>query len=165
MPNSTPLVSVIMPAFNSEEYIREAVSSVQAQSISDWELIVIDDGSQDRTRQIVEELAQQDPRIRLVTNEQNMGAGGTRNRGLDMSCGDYVALLDSDDYWQSQMLEKMLACAQETKADIIYCSYEIVDENGKKLCNDFIVPDTTDYENMLIRSVISCSTALLDINL
>jgi len=78
-----------------------------------------------------------------------------------MSCGDYVALLDSDDYWQSQMLEKMLACAQETKADIIYCSYEIVDENGKKLCNDFIVPEQTDFKKSMIRSVITCSTVLL----
>lgn len=161
MPNSTPLVSVIMPAYNSQAYIREAISSVQVQSVADWELIVIDDGSQDRTRQIVEELAQQDPRIRLVTNEQNMGAGGTRNRGLDMSRGEYVALLDSDDYWQSQMLEKMLACAQETKADIIYCSYEIVDENGEKLCNDFIVPEQTDFKKSMIRSVITCSTVLL----
>lgn len=158
---AAPLVSVIMPAYNAEEFIEEAISSVQAQEVSDWELIVIDDGSQDGTQKIVEQFMQKDSRIRLIVNEANMGVGKSRNRGLDMCRGEYVALLDSDDYWKPQMLTKMIACAQCTNADIIYCSYAIVDEKGKKLCNDFIVPEETNFRQSMIRSVITCSTVLI----
>ena len=157
----TPLVSVIMPAYNAEAFIEEAIASVQAQTIKDWELLVIDDGSKDKTREIVDQLASKDERIRPMVNEQNMGVAKTRNRGLDVFRGKYVAFLDSDDYWCPQMLEKMIARAERTKADIIYCSYEIVDENGKKLCNDFLVPDKTDFSSSIIRSVITCSTVLI----
>lgn len=157
----TPLVSVIMPAYNAEDYIAEAIGSVIAQSAADWELLVIDDCSQDRTTEIVVDFARKDSRIRLLVNEKNMGVARTRNRGLDVCCGEYVALLDSDDYWKPRILEKMIARAEATKADIIYCSYEIVDEQGKKLCNDFLVPEETDFESSIVRSVIICSAVLV----
>ncbi len=159
--NSEPLVSVVMPAYNAEEFIQEAISSVEAQTVSDWELIVVDDGSQDRTCQIVEERMEKNPKIHLAVNEKNMGAAGSRNRGLDLCRGRYVALLDSDDYWHPRFLEKLLSCAEQTKADIVYCSYQLVNEEGKKVCNDFIVPEQTDFEQSMIRNVISCSTVLL----
>lgn len=158
---AAPLVSVIMPAYNAEEFIEEAIASVQAQEISDWELIVIDDGSQDGTQKMVEDFMQKDSRIHLIVNEANMGVGKSRNRGLDICRGEYVALLDSDDYWKPQMLSKMIDRAQQTHADIIYCSYAIVDEKGKKLCNDFLVPEETSFKKSMVRSVITCSTVLI----
>ncbi len=161
MQNTTPLVSVIMPAYNAEVFIGEAISSVLSQSISDWELIVLDDCSGDRTRDVVEEFVQKDSRVQLQINEENMGAAKTRNRGLDMCRGKYVAFLDSDDYWQPQMLEKMFVRAEETKADIVYCSYSLVDEQGRKVCNDFIVPLQTTFQESIIRSVITCSSVLI----
>ena len=161
MPKGSALVSVIMPAYNGEEFIAQAISSVIAQTVEDWELIVIDDCSEDRTRQIVEDFARSDDRVHLVCNEKNLGAAGSRNRGLELCSGEYVALLDSDDYWQPQWLDRMLERARQTQADIIYCSYAIVDERGDKLCNDFIVPLQTDFEQSMIRSVITCSTVLL----
>lgn len=156
-----PLVSVIMPAYNAENYIKEAIDSVLAQTISDWELLVIDDRSGDHTKEIVLSFAEKDSRIRLLSNEKNMGAAGSRNRGLDLCCGQYVAMLDSDDYWEPVMLERMVACAEKTGADIVYCSYAIVDERGEKLCNDFIVPEQTDFKSSIVRSVITCSTVLI----
>lgn len=156
-----PLVTVITPAYNAECFIKETIDSVLAQSMSDWEMIVIDDGSADHTRDIVSAYAQTDSRIRLVVNESNMGVARTRNRGLELFRGRYVAFLDSDDYWEPQMLEKMVARAEETGADIIYCSYALVDEAGKKVCNDFIVPSATTFEESIIRSVITCSTVLI----
>lgn len=157
----TPLISVIMPAYNAQSYIEQAIGSVLSQSVTDLELLVIDDGSQDNTRQIVTDIAEKDHRVRLLVNEQNMGAAGTRNRGLELCRGQYVALLDSDDYYLEGMLQSMLNRAEETGADIIYCSYAIVDEDGKPLCNDFIVPEETDFESSLVRSVITCSTVLM----
>ena len=99
-----PLISVIMPAYNAEAFIEEAILSVAAQTVSDWELLVIDDGSQDQTCQIVTRLAQEDSRIQLLVNQRNMGSAGTRNRGLDIHQWQYVALLDSDDYWHPLFL-------------------------------------------------------------
>ena len=154
-------MSVIMPAYNAEAYIAEAIESVIAQRVTDWELLILDDGSRDRTGEIAAEFARKDPRIRLLVNEKNMGVARTRNRGMDLCRGDYVAFLDSDDYWIPVMLEKMIAKAEETGADIIYCSYAIVDEQGNRLCNDFLVPDKTDFESSIIRSVITCSTVLV----
>ncbi len=155
-----PLVSVIMPAYNAETFIKEAIDSVRIQTITDWELWVIDDCSKDATCRIVEKIAGSDSRVKLLRNEKNMGAAGSRNRGLDVFRGKYVALLDSDDYWYPNMLEKMLARAEETGADIIYCSYELVDEQGVKVCNDFLVPEKTSFRESIVRSVITCSSVL-----
>ena len=161
MVKETPLVSVIMPAYNAEAFIEEAIDSVLSQSIADLELIVIDDCSRDNTCDVVLDFAKRDNRVRLIHNERNMGVARTRNRGLEMCRGKYVALLDSDDYWKPMLLERMIARAEETAADIVYCSYELVSKEGKKVCKDFLVPPTTRFEDSIVRSVISCSTVLL----
>ena len=158
----TPVtVSVIMPAYNAERYIEAAIRSVMCQSLESWELIVIDDCSRDATVAVAERLAREDPRIRVLRNEENLGVAKTRNKGLDLCRGDYAALLDSDDLWYPEKLASQVALARETGADILYCSYAIVDQDGVKKCDDFIVPEATDFDASLIQSVISCSTALL----
>lgn len=160
-----PRVSVIMPAYNAERFIDEAISSVLSQTMTDWELIVIDDCSEDSSFQIAQNYANKDSRIRVLKNPENSGVAKTRNRGLDLFHGQYVAFLDSDDYWEPQMLEKMLSRAEETWADIVYCSYSLIDENGKKVCNDFIVPPKTLFKDSIVRSVITCSTVLITADL
>lgn len=155
------LVSVIMPAYNAQDYIGYAIESVQKQTVDDWELIIIDDCSSDDTCDIVEEYCKNDNRITLYKNEKNMGVAYSRNRGFDLSKGQYVALLDSDDYWHSDKLERQIDLSEKTGAEVIYCSYEMVNENGEKKCEAFIVPEETNYDKMLCESVISCSTALL----
>ena len=161
MMNKFPLVSVIMPAYNAEMFVEEAINSVLAQTLTDWELLVIDDCSTDGTARIVAEFAEKDSRIQLIRNESNMRVAKTRNKGLSLCKGQYVALLDSDDCYKPEMLQKMVDCAQRTNADIVYCSYELIDEQGMKVCNDFIVPEQTDFEKSLVRSVITCSSVLL----
>lgn len=161
METNKPLVSVIMPAYNAERFLETAVRSVMAQTVTDWELLVLDDGSQDSTLAIAQTLAKEDPRIRVLPNEANMGVAKTRNRGFDLCRGEYVALLDSDDLWHAEKLEKQLDLAERTGAELVYCSYGMVDEYGKKICEDFIVPAKTDFEKSLTKSVISCSTVLL----
>lgn len=154
-------ISIIMPAYNAEKYIEAAVRSVMAQTYPHWELLVLDDGSSDGTCAIVRQLMDEDNRIRLEQNAENRGVAYTRNRGLDLCDGSYVALLDCDDLWHADKLEKQLQLATDSQADIVYCSYGIVDEQGSTRCDDFIVPPQTDYREALSRSVISCSTALL----
>ena len=157
----TPLVSVIMPAYNAAPFIEEAIMSVVNQTVKSWELFVIDDCSKDDTLDVVKRLVETDGRIHVLANPENMGVAKTRNRGLDLCRGKYAALLDSDDYWLPEFLEKMLARAEETGADIVYCSYEMVDESNRKVCNDFIVPPTTTFKESIVRSVITCSTVLV----
>lgn len=127
---TAPLVSVIMPAYNAEKYIEEAVSSVLSQTYKNWELLILDDCSSDCTAEIAEYFASLDTRIRLLRNPQNMGVAKTRNRGFDIAKGEWIALLDSDDVWHSDKLEKQLAVAGRAGADIIYCSYALVNESG-----------------------------------
>lgn len=157
----TILVSVIMPVYNGARFVEAAIRSVIGQTHTNWELIVIDDGSADGTCAIVERLAEQDPRIRLYRNPRNMGVAHTRNRGFSLCTGAYVALLDGDDIWFPEKLELQLQLARETGAELIYCSYQIVDENTQPICDDFIVPESTDFRDSLTRSVMSCSTTLL----
>ena len=155
-----PLITVVMPAYNAEKYIAEAIRSVQSQTYTNWVLLVVDDQSADRTAEIAQEFADTDDRIRLIKNHANMGAAKTRNCGLELAEGEWVALLDSDDVWHSDKLEKQLAEARASGADIIYCSYSLIDSSGKKI-SDYIVPERTSYDDMLRESVFSCSTFLL----
>ncbi len=156
-----PVVSVIMPVYNCARYVKEAIRSVLAQSYPHFELIVVDDGSKDETRAIVKELAEEDGRIRLLCNPENMGVAKTRNRGLEQSVGEYVAFLDGDDVWLPEKLERQLALMRQTGADIVYSSYAIVDGEGRPIKEDYLVPESTDFEQLLKENVIGCSTALL----
>jgi glycosyltransferase involved in cell wall biosynthesis len=139
-----PEIFVIMPAYNAGRFIEEAVRSVMAQTYSNWQLLVIDDGSKDDTVEVVQRLCREDSRITLLRNPQNMGVARTRNRGLDLCNGRYAALLDSDDVWHPEKLEKQLRLARETGADLVYCSYGIMDKNGKPAKGDYQVPGKTD---------------------
>lgn len=140
-----PLVSVIMPAYNAEEYISEAVQSVMAQTYTNWELLILDDCSTDGTADKARCFSDLDPRITLYSNPKNIGVALTRNKGMALAKGSWVALLDSDDIWHKDKLEKQLVAAENTGADIIYCSYSLMDKNGEHL-SDFIVPERTSYE-------------------
>lgn len=149
-----------MPAYNAEKYLAEAVESVLSQTYENWELLILDDCSSDHTAKIAAAFAAADERIRLHSIPENIGVAGTRNLGFDLAQGEWIALLDSDDVWHSEKLERQLALAERSGADILYCSYALMDEQGAHL-SDFIVPETTSYREMLKESVLSCSTVLL----
>lgn len=155
------LVSVIMPAYNAQAYIERAIRSVINQTVTDLELLVFDDGSTDNTCAIVEALSAQDSRIVLIRNGCNIGVARTRNRGLDCFQGRYVAFCDSDDVWHPEKLETQLARMQETGADLVYCSYAIVNAEGAKVSADYLVPEKVSYKDLLKENIIGCSTVML----
>lgn len=156
-----PRVSVIIPAYNSAKTISETIRSALAQTFSDFEIIVADDGSTDNTSEVVLSLADNDSRIKLFQVKKNQGVSKARNFAISNATGEWVAFLDSDDIWIADKLEKQLKLAEEKNADIVYCSYGIMDAEGKSSCGDFIVEEHTSYDMMLARNVISCSTALI----
>src|SRR5665647_3930572 len=104
-----PLVSVCMQTWNSERFIAEAIESVLGQDFADIELIIVDDGSTDATRQIIERYAKQDPRIRAIFHERNLGMSKAWNDGIDAAKGKFIAHIDSDDVWVPNKLTKQLA--------------------------------------------------------
>lgn len=159
--NSKPLVSVVMPTYNCQRYIESAIRSVMNQSYSDWELIVVDDLSDDSTSALVQRLSDIDKRIRLVKNESNMGAAQSRNRGLELSVGDYVAFLDSDDIWCSEKLEHQLQIMRDSYAEISYTSYSIINETGNRCKSDYIVPESLTFDELLKENFIGCSTVMV----
>lgn len=154
-------VTVIMPVYNGERYIETAIRSVIDQTYGNWKLIVVNDGSTDSTCSIVERLSSEDSRIILVHNGGDKGAAGSRNYGLDMCSSEYVAFLDSDDVWEPSKLKTQLDQMKQKGADMSYTSYAIVDENGVRKKSNYIVPETTTFEQMLKENVVGCSTVIL----
>lgn len=123
-----PLVSILTPAYKAERYIGQAIESVLQQTMPDWELIIVEDGSPDRTAQVVERYLD-DPRIKLIRNEQNLGVAVSRNRALDAARGEWITLLDADDWYESNRLERLLAFASNTQEKVVVDLYRKVYED------------------------------------
>lgn len=115
----SPEISVIIPAYNTEEYIEKAIESALNQSISNIEVIVVDDGSTDNTVPVTKQLQVQDKRLKLLINDQNLGVSKTRNRALAEAQGNWIAVLDSDDWYARERLDRLLQVARTENADIV----------------------------------------------
>ena len=116
------MISIIVPVYNVERYLARCVDSVLGQTYPSWELILVDDGSFDRSPAICDEYAGRDGRIKVV-HKKNGGLSSARNVGLDMMRGEYVTFLDSDDYWHPCYLEILLNFVEEKQADIAQCDF------------------------------------------
>ena len=154
------LVSVVMPNYNGHRFVEQAIDSVLYQTYKNFELIVVDDCSKDDSLQLVFQKAQKDDRIHIVSLKHNTGVANARNVGIRKAKGEYIALLDNDDLWAEDKLERQLSIA-EKGADIVYCSYDFIDEQNTVVKKPFIVPSQTNFNKMLSSSVISCSTSFI----
>lgn len=154
------LISVVMPNYNGRRFVEQAIDSVLNQTYQNFELIVVDDCSNDDSLSLIEHKAQSDNRIRVIALEHNAGVANARNVGIKEAKGEYIALLDNDDLWTEDKLERQLALAQKG-ADIVYCSYDFIDEENNSIKKPFIVSQETNFNKMLASSVISCSTSFI----
>lgn len=135
-----PLISIVMVNYNHEDYIKPAIESVLAQTYQNWELIVVDDGSTDRSPEILEEYAKKDPRIHVYLQKQNRQICVVTNIGFQHVTGAYVARLDSDDLWLPDKLEKQLQFMEEhPEGSLCFTKLDIIDEN-EEILNDTL-PD------------------------
>lgn len=125
------LVSVIMPSWNTSNFIAESIQSVIDQTYENWELIIVDDCSTDNTDEVVARFT--DKRIRYFKNEKNSGAALSRNRGLREARGEWIAFLDSDDLWSPKKLEYQISFMNEHGYTLSYTEYEKIDEESKPL--------------------------------
>ena len=118
-------VSIILPIYNVEKYLPQCLDSIQAQTHTNWEAILVDDGSKDASGSICDSYAAHDPRFRVI-HQDNAGAANAKNTGLDMACGDYVAFVDSDDYVEHDWLEVLIDAAKKYQADVVEFCFDKV---------------------------------------
>lgn len=158
---NTPVVSVVMPAYNAATYLPNTVQSVLEQSFKDLELLIVDDASSDHTFEVVEKLSATDSRITYIKLDENQGVANARNVGVQHSRGEYVAFLDSDDIWLPDKLKIQLTFMQQHQVDFSYCSYEVVDDHGTKIGERKISETKLDYHEMLKGNRIGLLTVML----
>lgn len=155
------LISIIMAAYNAERTIEEAINSVINQTYINWELIVVNDCSKDNTLNIIEHFCQKDNRIKLVNNIMNYGVSKTRHNGLIEAKGNWVAILDSDDMWHPDKLEKQIVLQSSSNAELLFTGSAFMDENGKRLSWVLDIPEKISYDELLKQNVISNSSVLV----
>lgn len=156
-----PEVSIITPLYNAEYTIKETINSVQAQTFGDWELLLIDDCSTDKTVDIVKEFINSDSRIKLICRKWNAGPAVTRNRGIQEAKGRFIAFLDADDLWHQDKLRIQLEFMKKQDCGLSYTSYQKINQKGKTL-GIVHVPPLVSYTNLLKTNSIGCLTAIYD---
>ncbi len=155
------LVSILTPAYMAERFITDALESVQQQSYSHWEMLVVDDGSSDNTANIVARRAESDPRIKLI-QQKNSGPALARQAALDASSGRYIAFLDSDDYWLPNKLFKQLAFMRKHSAPLSYTRFRRINATASTVGHEIKIPAQLSYSQLLRNTGIATSSAMLD---
>lgn len=148
------LISIIMAAYNAEKTIVHAIESVLNQTYPHFELLVVNDCSTDRTVELVKEIATQDKRVRLISNQKNSGVSYTRKHGLDEARGSWIAILDSDDAWAPEKLEKQIALQEKTNADLLFTGSAFMDASGQPIDWYLHVPSEVTYHQLLKQNIL-----------
>lgn len=155
------LVSIIMPCFNSEAFLQDAIGSVRQQTFSNWELIICDDRSTDKSVLIANKYASLDPRISVIDNIYSKGAPGARNSSLDVASGRYIAFLDSDDLWYIDKLEQQIEFMEKSQIAFCYSYHDMILQNSSFL-GSYMAPRKVNSRKMKLSNFIPCSTAVYD---
>lgn len=160
------LISIIMPVYNSQQYLAKSIESVINQTYKNWELFIIDDNSIDDSHQIALEFEKKFPNnIFILKTTKNSGPGTARNLGTKSSKGRYICFLDSDDMWYEDKLEKQIKFIKKYNYPIIFSNYEKISSNGKRANRNVILPKNVDYKDMLGVDSIPCLTAMYDVKM
>ena len=132
-------VSVIIPVYNTEQYLHQCLDSIIGQTLEDIEIICVDDGSSDSSLDILREYEKKDTRIKILQQE-NAGAGAARNKGMEIATGEYLSFLDSDDFFENEMLEDAYKTAKQYEADfVVFKSNQYQTENGEFVTTNWVV--------------------------
>ena len=159
--NDFGLISIIMAAYNAEKTIEQAIDSVLSQTYTNFELLVVNDCSADRTAELVKSIAAKDSRVRLISNVKNSGVSYTRKHGLEEAKGDWIAILDSDDAWEPEKLEKQIELQRRTNADLLFTGSAFMDSEGHPIDWYLHAPKEVTYRQLLKQNVLSNSSALV----
>lgn len=158
------LVSIITPVYNSEKYLNQNINSVQAQTFTDWEHILVDDCSTDSSVALIKSFQKKDPRIKHFRLKKNSGAGVARNKAISLAQGKYIAFLDSDDLWCPEKLQRQLAFMQNNNYHFTFTDYDIVNEAGQELSKRIKCKPIVTYKSALYKNPIGCLTVMYNID-
>jgi glycosyltransferase involved in cell wall biosynthesis len=158
------LVSVIIPTYNSEKFIIDTIQSVQNQSYKNWEVILVDDCSTDKTVAIILVMIQNDSRIKLLQLEKNYGTGIARNKGVSNANGRYISFLDADDLWAPSKLKKQIDFLTNNDVPFTFSFYDCIDEEGKSLEKRVEAPLNLSYRQLFFCNYIGNLTGIYDVS-
>lgn len=157
-----PLVSIVTPACNAARFIKEAIESVKAQTYQNWEMLIVDDGSRDKTPQIVEKMMVTDSRIKLFSTTGGQGPAIARNIAIEKAQGRFIAFLDSDDLWLPTKLEKQINYMLHEGYAFTFTNFRRTSEDEKRVGRILPVPNMVRYEDLLKHNTIGALTVIID---
>lgn len=158
----TGLVSVIIPVYKVEMFIETTISSVLSQTYPDFEIVVVDDCSPDRSLEIVQRMQKEYSQIRIHSLAQNSGVAVARNAAMDLARGQYVAFLDGDDAWFPEKLEKQITLLHEKAGSFSFTAIEMIDEKGTVVKDKRKIVPAVNYKYLLHNTMIATSSVLVD---
>lgn len=158
------LVSVIIPVYNAAITIKNTIKSVLEQSYMNIEVIIIDDCSMDNSYEIIKKLSLVDERIVIYKNDINIGVAKTRNYGISVAKGEYIAFLDSDDSWIKNKLQYQIDILNKCNADLCYTGYHIINRKNQS-CMCVNISESISYSKLLKENIICCSSVVIKANL
>lgn len=150
-----------MPTYNSSKFVKESINSIVSQTYKNWELIIVDDFSNDGTQSIIKSAAEDDSRIKVFLMEENNGAGFTRNKAISEARGRYIAFCDSDDAWVPTKLEKQVSFMEKNNVALCFSPYYQYDEYGKIICY-IPAPKRVNLFSTMCDDKIGFSTSIYD---
>ncbi|MHA6964796.1 glycosyltransferase family 2 protein [Zobellella denitrificans] len=156
-----PRFSIVTPVHNGALFLSKAIDSVLMQTISDWEMLLVDDCSSDNSVEIINAYVNKDSRIKLIQLHENSGSAVARNAAIEKANGRFIAFLDADDIWFPNKLEKQSAFMLDNKVYFSFSEYEKIDEFGN-VFGDVGVPEKITYHHLLKTCYIGCLTAMYD---
>ncbi|MEY4616747.1 MAG: hypothetical protein RJB66_1707 [Pseudomonadota bacterium] len=163
MAEQQPLISVITPVYNAQDFLSATIESVLAQTYSHWELLLMMDAkSSDRSLLIAREWAARDQRIKVLESPEHQGVANNRNQGIAKASGAYMAFLDSDDLWRPEKLKKQLQFMQINQSTFSCHSYQQMSAAGQELQVIRRVPSQICYDDLLKENVIGCLTVMVE---
>jgi len=163
MPKENPKVSVIIPTYNRAHLVGRAIQSVLNQTYQDFEIIVVDDGSADNTKEVIKKFQEQDKRVKYIRHEKNRGGSAARNTGIKASRGEYIAFLDSDDKWVPGKLEKQLKKINdsELKPGAVYTGLKYVDIQRRNIRVKKPKYRGNIFQTLLVMNVVGTASSVL----
>ena len=159
------LVSIITPVYNCEKLLSKTIESVINQTYKNWEMILVDDCSSDRSAEIIKKYYNMDERIKYIKLAENSGAAIARNTALEKSSGRFIAYLDSDDLWKNNKLEKQVDYMLENNYAFTCTDYEKIDEKGNNLNKIIKIPSKVNYNLFLRNTIIQTVGVMVDISI
>ncbi len=158
-------VSIITPVYNSEKYLKKTIESVINQTYLNWEMLLVDDCSNDKSEEIIQKYVEKDIRVKYFKLKENSGAAIARNYALEQASGRFIAYLDADDLWRKDKLEKQVKFMLDNNYAFTCTDYEKIDENGESLNKVIKIPQKVDYNLFLRNTIIQTVGVMVDTKL